>query len=97
MLSTKMKEARERLRAAKERVKNRVSKPAESGPHRYHLLLQGDVLELVNSETVPDLTTKPGERRKVVLGSYRDENAARKAHERMKPRARGVVGKGKPY
>ena len=68
-----------------------------NAPMKWHILLQGDVLELIESPTTPDLTTKPGERRKRIIASFLDKEAALKRYELEAPRARGVTGKGEAY
>jgi len=81
--------------AAGEKPAGSDPRPARrSAPNVWWLLLQGDVLELVHSETIPDITVKPGERRKKVLAGFPDEASARKRYDNEAPRARGIVGKG---
>jgi hypothetical protein len=80
--------------AARAAAKPAVAMPGAPGPMRYWLLLQGDVLDKVDSDGPPDLTTEPGERRKQILGGFATKEAQEAAYQRLLPNARGVAGKG---
>ena len=58
------------------------------------LILQGDTLETVQAEDAPDLTVKPGERRKMIVGGSRDPEKFAQIKARYEARSRGVAGKG---
>lgn len=63
----------------------------------HYLVVQGDVLELVESAEPPDTEVLPGERRKAVLAAYPDRADAEKRYQALLPSYRGVVGKGEAY
>lgn len=68
-----------------------------SGPMRWWLLLQGDLVELLESYEAPDITVQPGERHKLILGVYDNNNDAQQGLSEWSKRARGIVGKGVAY
>jgi hypothetical protein len=71
-----------------------AAKPQLSTRPEFWLVLQGDVVDLIESKTQPDLTTKKGERRKMIVGAFADRDRAMTSLERIRKRARGIVGKG---
>lgn len=58
------------------------------------LVLQGDVIDEVVSETTPDTSVKKGERQKRVLCGTTDPVRLAKLRSFWNARARGVVGRG---
>ena len=65
-----------------------------SGGMKWWLVLQGDVLEMVESAEMPSTDVKPGERTIRILASYTDKAKADARYALLAPRARGIVGKG---
>jgi hypothetical protein len=61
------------------------------------MILHGDVIDEVESENVPNLEVKPGERRKRVLGSAVNQEGLDRLRQTWQPRARGVTGRGEAY
>lgn len=76
---------------------NRAEPKRHTHIKRTWLILHGDVIDEIESETVPNMEVKPGERRKRVLGSATTKEGLDRLRQTWQPRARGVTGRGEAY
>ena len=63
-----------------------MAKAKPSGGGLWYLVAQHDEFQVVQSETIPDLTVPKGERMKTVFGPFLDQQAAKDRADKLERR-----------